>query len=221
MSRIAEQKVHFTEDTGIPVLVLILEIRAVRPFQDDDLELVLAVVQVFCKLEFARHVSDLAVTYEFIVAVQEESAVNALEHRVNALLFKHIIRQSERLYVQTARIVRRNERGIERERILTVRILRNVVSLAELRLPAARYLYRIEVDAVKLRDLRKVSDGIEVSEVPHPAKRFEISAFSPVLVARRLIAVSRDEVCPGLFASDVQCVIVHVVIRKFHDIVLY
>ena len=78
------EEVDVPEDAAHPQLVLVLEVAAVAPFQDEDGDGVFAGAEKFRHLKLAGRVGDLAVSHQFAVYPEVEAGVDPLEIHVVA-----------------------------------------------------------------------------------------------------------------------------------------
>ena len=200
MARIPEKQEHLAENTRETVLILILKIRPVTPFENQYLECVLSGVQLLRYPEFACHMAYLTVTDKNIVHPKIKAGVHALKIHVNLASFKAGSRNVNLAPIERRGIFVRNMRGIDRERIVAVCIVRCIISAVKHCLPAARngHFFKLRrcVKALRGKIINKARLGIK-SEIPVTAQRHEpLGSGAPVSrLCRRSVGIKRDKIC--------------------------
>ena len=157
---------------------------------------------------------NLAVRSELIVDPYIERGVNAFEVEVR-LLALHGRRNGEVADVESAGIFVGNVRRVNRDRIVDVGVVRNVVAAVERHLPVHRNGHLVKavlcfVDGLDAVDVR------EELEFPFAAEGLEVFARAAVHGLSSLFGsrcgLERNEVRTGFFASDMQFVRILIII---------
>ena len=76
---ISRKEIDLAEDARESVLVLILHIRAVAPFEDQHLEIVISCFEEFRYVYLTRAVADLTVSGKFVVYEKIEAGIHSLK----------------------------------------------------------------------------------------------------------------------------------------------
>ena len=129
-----------------------------------------------------------------------ETAVDALEGQKNRLL-RGIFGKQEGTSIEPARILFRNARRIDRDRIVDVGIVRNVKSPPDGDLPVHRDGQFLAFRRVERSQLRR--RAIEC-KIPIPGKRKEDPALGAGIGFRRLVAMVGDKIGVRLLAPQMK-----------------
>jgi hypothetical protein len=140
---------------------------------------------------------------EFSVYVKIEAGCNALKID-EYLLFKHVLVNKYLAAVKTAGIILGYVRNVNREGIAYVRVVRSIISLAKIALPAARNRDFAKFGVTQQLFLGHVGKrGIKL-KIPIAAQRNKIMALVSVIRSGRGFALIRNKISSGLFAINVQ-----------------
>ena len=217
MHGIAEEEEDLAEDAGHAPHILVLEVGAVGPFEDEDLEGVLPLVDQPGDVDLGGEVGDLRIGGEGVVDPDVERGVDALEVQIG-LLRLHRGRDREVADIERAGVLVRDERRIDRDRVVHVRVVRDVIPAAEGHLPAHGDGHAFEAFGREVRARHiaaaDVLDGLEEAERPLAVEGLEEGGFPAVLVRGVALGGERNEVRAGRFASDVQGLRILVIIGK-------
>ncbi len=163
----ALQEIDIADDSARAELVLILEIGADAPLEDEDGEPIRAAHEVVRHVELARRVRDLAVADVAAVQPHVVARIDALEAQEHPRRVR-VGCKVEVEDVRPTRVLAGDVRRVERDRVADVRVLMRVVPEV---LPGAGHR---DVDKVR-RDvigetLRHVAETLEVPERPLPVE---------------------------------------------------
>ena len=135
------EKIHITEDTVHAEHILIFHIAAVTPFQNQNGQMIGAVVEQTGYIELAARVGNLTVPH--IIAVEPDIKAGSNALKVQKRTGRNFILMIDKITdVRTTGIVFRNIRRVCRERITDICILVMVVAVI---LPDARHRGRIVI----------------------------------------------------------------------------
>ena len=157
MDGIAQEKEDLAEDARPAVFVLILQIGAVAPLQNEDLDEVLALVQILADLKLRGHMADLAVAHELPVDEEVEAGVHALEVEVERLVLQHGGVELDGTAVEAAGVIVGDEGRVYRDGVGHVDVVGSIVAPTQHGLPGA--------GDVDLLAVRNEALGGEVGEV--------------------------------------------------------
>ncbi len=196
MYLVTQKQVNLTDDAGRTDFVLVFEVCAVTPLENEDFELVFTGVQVFCHIDFARHVADLAVSDKRTVDVEIEAGINPFEMQTEIILFEGIGIDRKRTHIKTARILGRYKRRIDRNGVACIGILRFVVRAVNLVLPTHRYGQFFPRLGIKLggEKIAHFIFGRKPTEIPFTAKRYETVTLRAVGGFCRFFGLVGDEI---------------------------
>ena len=214
---IAEEEVDLAEDAGHAPHILVFEVCAVGPLEDEDLEGVLPLVDQPGDVDLGGEVGDLRIGREGVVDPDVERGIDALEVQVG-LLRLHRGGDREVADVERAGILVRDIRRVDRDRVVDVRVVRDVIAAPEGHLPAHGDGHAVEALGREVRAghiaAADVGEGGEESEGPFAVEGLEEGGFAAVLQRRVALGREGDEVRAGRFASDVQGLRILVIIGK-------
>ena len=161
-----QQQPDVPENTACAEFILILKIRSVAPFEDEDGYPVFAGPGLIGDAELAGAVADLTVAREFAVDPEIEAGIDALKIQIPFVpAFR--LREAEHGLISAAGIFTGDIRRLKRNRIADVDVLMAVISEA---LPTGRDVDLAEGSLLFLRKvLRNVGQTAEITEVPRPA----------------------------------------------------
>ena len=118
--------IHVAEYSRQAKLVLVLQVGAVAPFQNQRRDFVRARMKQVSHVKFRDAVGHLRITRKLSVHEQVDAAVNALENKYPAQSVRLVIILAA---VNSRGIVVRDIRRVKRYRIVYVRVLRAVKSM--------------------------------------------------------------------------------------------
>ena len=166
----AGQQINVTENSTHPEFVLILEIAAVAPFDDEHSERVFSVAYHSGDIKFTCGVRYLAVADKAAVQPYIKAGVDTFEIQV-CTRRSRIFFIIKAMYISTARVDHRDIRRIHRERIAVVCILVQVTAVV---LPHARHrniLKTGRIIAFPVKFILQVIDIFIISEFPCPGEQ--------------------------------------------------
>ena len=133
----AVQEIHVADDAGHPEFVLVLQITAVTPFQDQDCQKVLSLPEQAGDVKLRGMMRDLAVADVSTVQPHIEAGIHTLKIQIAAGRIRIPV-PFELMQISAAGILPRHKGRIKRKRIADVRVLVLIVSP---QLPAERHLF--------------------------------------------------------------------------------
>ena len=202
---IAEEEVNLTEDARPAELVLILQVGAVAPLQDENLDAVLTGAEILGDLQLARHVGDLAIPYELPVDEQVEAGVHALEVHVDGLPLQHGGVDLHGATVQTAGVIVGNEGRVYGNGVDHVDVVGGIVAAAQHGLPGAG-----DVDGLTVRnealggEVGHVAEGLVEGKVPVAAEGDEAIRGVAVALQGSFLVLIGNKIGAGSLAAHVE-----------------
>ena len=135
MDRLSEEEVYLSEDTRESEFILVLEVGAVAPFEYYHLKGIDAFLEVIGYVALGGHMAYLAVAGKSVVDKEIEAGVNAFKIDINLFAVKLFSGDIYASYVEGAGVIIRNVRGVCREGIVFVSIVRCIVISCGIGLP--------------------------------------------------------------------------------------
>ena len=217
---VAEEEEDLAEDARPAVLVLILQVGAVAPLQNQNLDKVLPRMEILADLKLRGHVADLAVAHELPIDEEVEAGVHALKVEVDGLPLQHGGVKLDRTAVEAAGVIVGDEGRVYGDGVGHVDVVGCIVAPTQHGLPGAGDVDLLAVRSKALRrEVGEVAEGLVEGKVPVTAEGQE--AVRGVAVARHsgLFVLVGDEIGAGSLAAYVEGGGILVVVRLENEFV--
>ena len=210
----ALEQIHIAEDTRGPELILVLQITAVVPLENQHSQLIVAFLDIGSDVKLAGRVGNLAVSDVLTIHPDIEAGVNAFKIQVSLRRFR-IHSVFEIADIRTAGIIIRHIGRICRERILDVRVLMLIVTMV---LPDAGHRDRVpirRVVALIKEELLKLMNALTILELPVSAQKLE--SIGVLTVLHKVIHARRRRNVVRAVRHSAQMVHVQVFVKRGND----
>ena len=207
MDAVARDEQYLAEDAGHTPHILILEVGAVAPLDDQHRHRVTARMEALGDIDLGRAMGHLAVSAVRTVDEEIETGVHPLEGQIDALPVEHGRVDAEVTDIQPRGIALRHLGRVDGIRVAHVGILRHVIAAVEHGLPGARYGHGLHGAAVKTggEKILDLIDALIVAEIPVSRERFDKGGRPAVAAVGGGSVGVRNEVSVRFFTPVVEC----------------